>query len=143
MCGKQGDTISAIVEGVILKVCDVCSKHGEVVRVRPKEDFKREKKVEESDVVELIVNDYSDKIKKAREKLNLKQEELAKSIAEKESVIQKMETGSFKPSINLARKLERFLKIKLVEQVEDEPKVAFKSGKTEGFTLGDFIKKKN
>jgi len=139
MCGKKGDSVSAIVEGVILKVCDNCAKYGDVIRVRPKDDIKREKKIEEPEIVELIVDDYSNKIKSAREKLKLKQEDLAKEIAEKESVIHALESGKMKPSLVLAKKLERFLDIKLIQDYEEKKggKIDFKD---KDVTIGDLLK---
>ena len=57
-----------------------------------------------------------DKInRKAREKCNRSKKDLAKTLSEKESVIHRLETGKLNPGLGLARKLERFLNIKLVE----------------------------
>ena len=69
----------------------------------------------------------------------MKQEELAKKINEKESRLHKIESGHFTPSLRLARKLEKFLKITLVEQVAEDTSPLEKS-KSESLTLGDFIK---
>jgi putative transcription factor len=90
--------------------------------------------------VQLIVANYSKIIKSAREKTGLKQEELAKKIAEKESVIHKLESGIMKPDIPLARKLEKFLRITLVESVEVSDDVEEKRSSSEGLTLGDLIR---
>ncbi len=136
----------AEIEGVVLTVCTKCKQFGKVVgRVReprppPKKQVKE--KPQEPEVIEIVVSDYANLIKQKREKLNLKQEDLAKNIAEKESLIQKVESGHFTPSINLAHKLEHFLKIKLVENYKEESLKEERKAKGEGFTLGDFIKKK-
>jgi ribosome-binding protein aMBF1 (putative translation factor) len=45
-----------------------------------------------------------------------------------------------KPDIPLARKLEKFLRIKLVESVEINDDVEGKRNSSEGLTLGDLIK---
>ena len=84
---------------------------------------------------------YAEIIKKAREKLNLKQEEFAKKINEKLSLVQNIERGKFKPSMNLAKKLERFLHVKLIESIEDSG-ISVEKSKSEGLTIGDFIKVK-
>jgi len=67
-----------------------------------------------------VVPDYDVKVKKAREEQGLTQEVLAKLVGEKLSVIKRIEMGKLKPSLDLARKLEKALKVRLVE----EPKTA-------------------
>ena len=89
-------------------------------------------------MIQIITPDYSELIKKKREKLGLKQEELAKKIAEKESIIHKIESGQFEPSVELARKLEKFLNIKLIEQHE-EVKVSLGKKGEGAATLGDVV----
>jgi putative transcription factor len=145
MCGKEGDMFKTEVEGSVMTVCQTCAKFGKIIaRPKPvyiqKKQFKPQKKTE-PETIFLIVNDYSEKLKNAREKLNLKQEDVAKQIAEKESLINSVESGKHEPNINLARKLENFFKIKLVEQHKEES-TETKRQKSEGFTIGDFIKKK-
>ncbi len=96
-----------------------------------------------NEIVQSIVDDYAARIRAAREHLNLTQEAFAKKLSEKVSIIQKIEAGNFKPSIKTARKLEKTLKISLVDQVEDS-NIPFKqeSSSSEGLTMADFIKKK-
>jgi putative transcription factor len=69
----------------------------------------------------------------------MNQEDFAKKIAEKVSVVHKLEIGEIKPSLALARKLERLLGIKLIEFYEEESKGNAKVS-TEGFTIGDIVK---
>ena len=69
------------------------------------------------------------------------QKELARKLNEKVSIIHKMETSSFEPNISLARKLEKFLKIKLIELHEEVHKKETRA-KSDAFTIGDFIKVK-
>ena len=85
------------------------------------------------------VPDYDQIIRKAREKRGLSQKDFANKLNEKESIVQKMETKTFKPSIKMAEKLQRILGIKLIETVEMEK---VKQGKTESGvrTIGDMIK---
>ena len=103
-----------------------------------------------------IITPYSDsraqkEFAKARTSLNdhmrydgiigLSQKDFASRINEKESMIHKIETGAFEPPLDLAKKLEKILGIKLVEEhLEKHEK--FKRSKEGGFTLGDFIKVK-
>ena len=75
----------------------------------------------------------------ARERSGLKQEELAKKLNEKESIISSIESGKFKPSINLAHKLEKFFNINLIEELGGE-EFELSSSEGSGMTIGDMIK---
>jgi putative transcription factor len=99
---------------------------------------KTEIKVE---ITQEITEDYTLKIRQARERLGLTHEELAKKINEKTSVIGKLETGKIQPSNILATKLEHALKIKLLTPITEE-KAATLAPKTANreVTLGDLIK---
>jgi putative transcription factor len=145
MCGKDAPLFKALIEGSELKVCKDCAGHGKILQrpvfVSKEKKKKEEQKEEEKEILEILAEDYSKKVKAAREKLGLTQEELAKKLNEKESVLQKIETASFRPGIELAKKLEGFLHIKIVEQTEVE-KIKMKKSDSDSFTLGDFIKKK-
>ncbi|HLC56101.1 MAG TPA: multiprotein bridging factor aMBF1 [Candidatus Nanoarchaeia archaeon] len=143
MCGAEKELFDALVEGVMLSVCENCSSYGKVVKIAEKVKFEKpKKKLLDEEFKEFIVEDYSKKIKEARERLGLKQEELAKRIAEKESVIHSLETGSLEPSLDLAKKLERALGIKLIDietEFKEEKKVDFSA---KNITIGDLIKLK-
>jgi putative transcription factor len=145
MCGKESELYKAEVEGSIMSVCQTCAKFGKIITKPKPIQLKNKqfihKKKSEPETIFLIIDNYNIKLKNAREKLNLKQEEVAKQIAEKESLIHAIESGKHEPDINLARKLERFYKIKLVEEHKEESTGSSKQ-KSEGFTIGDFIKKK-
>lgn len=145
MCGKETELFITSVEGTDLKVCQNCAKFGKIkTRAKPLEPPKKKKQVEieeeEPEIIQTISSDYALKVKNARESLKLKQEELAKKLNEKESVIHKIETGHYEPNIKLAKKLERFLKIKLVEE-EEVNKEKQKASKSSGpLTIGDILK---
>ena len=66
----------------------------------------------------MVVSDYSTVIRQARERMGLTQSDLAKMIGEKESIIRRLESGRMSPTLDLARKLEKALKVKLIERVE-------------------------
>ena len=144
ICGKRFENLDrAIVEGVMIDVCHDCGKFGKVILVRkPLIEPNRVVPVHTREIVEDVVNSYPGLIKKAREKKGLKQDELAKSIAEKESVISKIESGSLKPSFILAKKLEQFLGVKLIETTEEKKEVGLNL-KDNHLTIGDILKVKN
>jgi len=146
MCGKEARLFKTDVEGSMLSLCNECSKFGKVisvVREEKKEKRKEVKAAEESEeeIILSVVAGYGEVIKKKREKLGIKQEDFAKEIKEKVSLVHKIETNHFEPSISLARKIEKFLHIKLIEQEKIEKGSSVKE-KSEGFTIGDFIKVK-
>lgn len=85
---------------------------------------RRQKRMSPRDIFEKalaedLVIDYPERIRRARERKNLSQKELANSINEKWSIINKLETGDMRPSDSLVSKLERALNIRLKGKVED------------------------
>jgi len=147
LCGKNEQLFETVVEGTKLTVCRGCSDFGDVIKkvgASEEEEYKR-KIVSVSEgkkkIVEGIVDNYSMLVKKAREQKGMKQKEVAKKIAEKESLIHHIEQGKYKPNIDLARKLEKFFGIVLIERYEEKE---YKSSHdiSEGLTLGDVIKNK-
>jgi len=143
MCGSEGKLYQAVIEDAVLNVCHECSKFGKVIGVVKQNEVDNEAvkvgKEPKIEIMDMVVQDYAEKIRKKRESLGLKQEEFAKKISEKESLIQKIESGHFEPSIGLAKKIGKFLKVKLVEEHEEKHEKQAHS-KTDSFTIGDFIK---
>src|SRR3989344_9233412 len=148
LCGKGDGIYHSIIEGSSVVVCKSCKNFGKIVGdfspvgtvVKEKSVFKKSSANIPS---EEICPDFAAKIRTAREKLGKNHQEFAKFINEKISIIHKLETGQIELSLDLARKLERLLKIKLVEIVEPEILELPKEKKSESFTIGDFIKLKN
>lgn len=139
MCGSEGKLFHVLIEGVELTVCKKCSSFGTIVK---KPRFKKAKPVEKSgpEIIQLIRADFAKVIRTKREKLGLKQKEFAKFLSEKESIIHKIESGSYALPLALARKMEKQLSISLVEQHEiSHSKVKTKK---ETVTIGDIIKVK-
>ncbi|MBI1969572.1 TIGR00270 family protein [Candidatus Woesearchaeota archaeon] len=144
LCGKEAK-FKGIVEGVEMDVCKECTKFGKVLRT-PRvfaQKQKQEKKPErpQKEIIELIVEDFGERVKRAREHKSLTQEELAKQLAEKESLLHKIESGRVEPSIHLARRLEKALHIKLVEQHEEIHEE--KKAGSGALTIGDILKQKH
>jgi len=141
MCGKETQLFSTEIEGTILNVCVDCSKFGTILqKVKERTEVMPESKKEFSEeTIEIVIEDYADKIKKKRERLGLNQEELAKKIGIKESLFHHIESGNFTPSIDVARKIERFLNIKLIKEYT-EIRTNISKSKSDEFTIGDIIK---
>lgn len=147
MCGSKTKLFKTLIESTEMNVCRECSKFGKVIaEVRePKKPKKTKTLIQDTgpqtEILQVIAGDYAEKIKKARENLNLNQKDFAKKINEKQALIRKIETGNFEPNIDLARKLEKFLKIKLIEQHEEVHREGSQQ-KSDAFTIGDLIKVK-
>ena len=143
MCGNPGKLFKTIVEGTELSVCQECSRFGKVVGIIKqsvvRQESERKSEEPETEVMELLVEDYAEKIRKKRESLGLNQGEFAKKLNEKESLIQKIEAGHFEPPIGLAKRIGKVLQLRLVEEYE-EKHAGQKGSKTDAFTIGDFIK---
>lgn len=119
ICGKSTKKLTEItVDSAKFKVCEVCKSFGPAVR---RAAVVSKKLVDKTPYMYQPGPDYelnpefAKIIKDARAKCNMSQEDLAKVLNEKESVIHRLETGKLNPGLGLARKLERFLRIKLVE----------------------------
>lgn len=139
LCGREGDLVDAVVEGAMLKICPGCVKFGNVIPIKKTKQVERRLVEEET---EDIVSNYNSKIKNAREKFGMTQEDVARRINEKLSVIQKIERGEIKPSMELANKIERFFRIKIVEGTEDV-KPQNMNFKSSTLTIGDLVKIKD
>ncbi len=142
MCGKSGQLVTADVEGVPLQVCGACSKYGQV-RHKGATPFAHTRRFSApvKEVVEHAVRgDFAFLLRREREKRKLTQEEFAKLLQEKESMLASWEHGMIKPLVDVARRLEKVLGISLVVKEELEDVKLEKSGKKEELTLGDFIK---
>ncbi|MBN1646074.1 TIGR00270 family protein [Candidatus Woesearchaeota archaeon] len=156
MCGNAESRYIGEVEGSKVTLCEKCRGLAENVTEIPQEYPKKKKENrqisennilqnERGEYVQMIVPGFHCIVKNAREKTGLKQKEFAQKIGEKESLVHKIESGQYKPSIPLARKLERALQIHLVETVElkrQSTQNPLLDGEEETFTLGHFIKKR-
>ena len=160
VCGHKihNDPITAIIEGARLTVCVECSKHGKIVTqdeytpkskpttaVKPAAHVpfmvqRKKSEIPKVQITQEIIEDYSTKIRQAREKLGLTHEDLGKKINEKSSVIGNLETGKMEPSNILATKLEHALRIKLLTPVtEEKPQPQTVKTVDREMTLGDLI----
>ncbi len=91
------------------------------------------------------IEDFGRIIREAREKMGLTQEDLAQQLNEKSTIIRKIEAGEFNPPIDLMRKIEKLLKVKLIvpveEELEDVSKYIEKGEPSKSISLGLFLKK--
>jgi len=117
LCGKLTELFTAMVEGAQMQVCANCGRFGKVLRkaAPPRTAAPVRKAASEPVQVERVIEGYGDRVRGAREKRGLTQQDFAKLLTVKESLVHKMETGHFEPDIELARRLEKLLHVTLVE----------------------------
>src|SRR3989344_1872082 len=139
ICGKDRPLVRAIIENASLDVCSECGDYGDVIKEKRFVDLDRKPRFE---VMELIVPDYSERIRNKRISLGLTQKEIGLKLNEKESIIHSIENGRLEPDLNLARKLERCLGLKLVVVHENDSSNRVNI-KDKNLTIGDLIKLKD
>ncbi|MCI4353777.1 MAG: multiprotein bridging factor aMBF1 [Thermoplasmata archaeon] len=143
MCGKDVESLSQVrVEGSVLHLCSDCAKFGVVVAPPPSSApvgrpasaslgpgparfATPGRRMEERDLYKELPDmelapDWAKRIRVAREKLTWTPEDLGKKLNEKKSVVLKIESGSFRPSDQMVRKIERLLRIRL--RADPEPR---------------------
>ncbi len=141
LCGKDGQVVKARIEGVILTVCDGCGSLGDILSAPPAAQ-KRYVSPPKQETVYTIVDNYSQMLKHKRESLGLTQEDFARKINEKISVIHHLESGKLEPSIDLARKLEKALGLRLVQENQLQHDADKSERKGAALTIGDIIQLK-
>ncbi len=139
ICGRKTDHLYKIrVEGAEMLVCKECAKYGEIIgEVKEKKKVKISKPKVSVEKEETVVPDYFKIIRKEREKLGMTQEDMAKKLKMKESLYRKIEEGKMEPTLDLAKRIERELNVKLTEEISTE-KVKTKANE-EILTLGDVV----
>lgn len=141
MCGEtiRGAPKLVRVEGAELQVCSKCEKYGTEVQQVRRTDLVRPamakagsvrapaaapsayRKRDMFDYIEGdIVDDYHERIKRARLEMGLSQKDLALQMKEKEHLIQKIENHDLIPEENVRKKLEKVLGIRLIDAPETE-----------------------
>lgn len=87
----------------------------------------------------ILIEDYANTIREARQKKQLSQEELAQKVGERISTLQSIEAGRLKPTGKTIRGLERELDISLLEPIGSAPIRTSKGVSRGGPTLGDRV----
>lgn len=83
-----------------------------------------------------VIEEYAEVIRRARESLGISREALASYIGVKESVLRRVESGQLVPDVQLARKLERALGVKLLVPAQ-QGEAAGSAPPRKELTLGD------
>ena len=120
LCGRQSpEKLKVIVDGTVFNACIACSKRGKpyvpshlAAKKKKSAPPRQASRITMSDHT-MLTPDFARLIRDARTKMGLSHEQLAMKLNEKVQLLRKFETGAFKPDELLARKLERFLGIRL------------------------------
>src|SRR5918999_3048920 len=120
LCGHQTfEKKMVVVDGTVFNVCIACSKRGKPyvmpqVSVKKKKPLtiKRQKRIGLADETILTPN-FASLIREARMKMGLTHEQLGMKMNEKAQLLTKFETRTLKADEIFAKKLERYLGIKL------------------------------
>ena len=130
LCGRKIMDIkrAVLIDGTVFNVCIACSRRGKpyvpsaapkskmINKPSPKKTGSRIKMTDDT----ILSPEFAKLIREARMKKGLTHEQLGIQMNEKATLLKKFETGSLKPDEILAKKLERFLGIKLYVSIEEE-----------------------
>jgi len=137
LCGKETKKLIPVkIEGTVLKVCPSCAVYGQILKPYEEREIIKTEEIIDKELD--IVDNYAEIIRKAREQMGLSLEEFCKKFGLKESIMRRIERGELKPSFDLARKLEKILKVKLIEVKKYHFKVE-KKEKEKVLTLADVV----
>lgn len=172
MCGTEtGQPKTVKIEGAELDVCAECADFGTEVRQQSSSSTSTKYSTSSSssdsgssgdstsgsgggggstrrkrdmfDQMDEVAQDYDTRIREARESRGFSQEELARKLNEKASLIRKLERGDVLPDDRVQRKLEKELDISLVEGVSSDDTEWSSGSSGGGTTLGDVVKRKD
>ena len=145
--------MKVIIEGAKVVVCHRCAKLGKpyveppprrvsqwasAVRYSPRPA--RSTARQDLDEFE-VIEDCGTKIREARERMGLTQQDLATRVKERLSIIQKVESGKIAPDMKLCRELEHSLRIVLLTPRVEVP-TSTGVVAAPGLTLGDIVRVK-
>ncbi|MEF8873076.1 MAG: multiprotein bridging factor aMBF1 [Candidatus Thermoplasmatota archaeon] len=156
ICGKEtSHTTTVSIDNSEIEVCESCKSYGKEIfsgdksdssqkeilqRIKDKKRTGQTTGLDKGDKKELAL-DYSERIERGRIEKDFTQEELAKKLNEKKSVIAKLERSDMRPSDDLRNKLENTLNIELMEKIESTS--TKRSEGSDGLTIGDLIEEKS
>lgn len=149
MCGSliRGKPFKALVDGAEMILCATCyNKLMKSGRALPAPERKIEtKKVEKIkktskpiDQLE-IIEGFGEEIRKGREAKGWTQAVLAQKLRISEAMLKKIESEKVKPSLDLAKKIEQILKIKILQPVEFDEEGEGKGSSFDNVTFGDVV----
>lgn len=145
ICGANHVKAQILLEGAKLLACSRCMKSGKIIHYFREDDsgplrpMPAKPLPKNAATDEEIVEGWGEIIRKARQSRGLTIEELASRVMEKGNYMHAIESGRIMPTLETAKKIEKELKIKLVEKPEvSGPSLGAKKSFQEP-TLGDLL----
>lgn len=120
ICGKRDAVCLVHIEGAKMNACAGCAQGGQILHYFDNEKQEIQHLPAMARTEEEIVDGYGKIIAEARMKMKLTIEELGLKIGEKANYIEHVEKEIMLPSLVLARKLEKFFRIKLINKEKTE-----------------------
>ncbi|MDI3550452.1 MAG: putative transcription factor [Methanobacterium sp.] len=148
ICGKKviGKPLRTKIDNSIMLTCNDCSKFGKVQRETPQTQRRgraptsRRRSYRSQEPTQEVVEDFHKLIREAREKKGWSREELGEKTYEKVSVINRLESGKMIPDLKLARKMEKVLKITLLEKTDQAQIDDLNAAQLRKATIGDIAR---
>jgi putative transcription factor len=119
ICGKSPVRAQILLEGAKLLACGSCMRGGKILHRFYDEEAGAAVAAGPTTVIEAseeISEDFARIVKSARERIGLPISVVAERINEQESYLHAIEGGRLSPTIEVARKLEKELGVKLVDK---------------------------
>jgi len=144
LCGAPTKSVYVVnVEDVELRVCAKCAEGKKVIKsqsygINVSHTPSKPKREEDKPLVE----NYGKVIREARDRMKLPLKVFAEMINEKETLLSRVEQQSTLPTIELTKKLEKALSIKLIDSSSESDAGMSSGSKTGKATLGEFMNKK-
>ncbi|MBO3801501.1 MAG: multiprotein bridging factor aMBF1 [Thermoproteota archaeon] len=158
ICGRKIDGKPKLVKvgGAFLYACDECAKKLKKPSLQSRQSLEPinkpitgNKKIERKELLKQMeselklkpIKDFAKTIKEAREKQGISILQLSMAVGLKESTLKKIEAGKLTPPIESIKKIEKVLKVVLLEEEKEESnteKILPKS-KVANLTLGEIL----
>jgi putative transcription factor len=145
LCGAPTKSVYVVnVEDVELRVCAKCAEGKKVIKTQSygsnvvRKPSSRPRREEDQPLVE----NYGKVMHDARDRMQLPLKVLAEMLNEKETLLARVEQQSTLPTIELTKKLEKALSIRLIDSNSDTDTDTSSGSRKSGATLGEFVNKK-
>lgn len=117
LCGRPA-VKKAKVEGTILSVCASCGSFGtEIKEAKPFASVKTTYSLKAEQTETFLAPDFGNRLRQARLRLQLSEEDAAKKLNIKESTLKHYEAGKVPPDDAAIKKLEKFYSISIVQHL--------------------------
>lgn len=146
ICGGSPIRAQILLEGAKLLACGRCMRSGKILHMFREDAGEGEplrpvsrKPPASAGTDEEIVENWGAIIRKARQKRGLTIDQLASQVMEKANYMHAIESGRIMPTLDTAKKLEKELKITLIERPEAGPSAASSAKSFKEPTLEDML----